>query len=255
MVEVGGHIQSVERAAAVLRILGSAGKPLRLAEIASALGLAKATTFGIIRTLRDVGFVHQDRETSDYSLGDGLRDLGRASLDPHDLRSHAMNWSDALASRTRLEVLVAMPQLDGARIVHHVFRPDDSAQVLRVDEVLPFHATALGKVVLAFAAGIASPTPGLERYTQRTFTRRTSFDAEMRGVAERGWATEQAEFVPGVGAVAVPLRGFGGLGVGAVAVSGPLERVFRHAGPAMDDVVSATLETAVAISRSLGVRP
>lgn len=247
-------IQSVERAAAILRILASAGRPLRLAEIAGALGLAKPTVFGIIRTLRDVGFVHQDRTTSDYSLGDGIRHLERASIDPHDLRSHAMNWSDALASRTRLEVLIAVPQLDGAHIVHHVFRPDDSAQDLRVDEVLPFHATALGKVVLAFGAGIAAPNPELEAYTHRTITRRLTFDTEILRVRERGWAGERAEFIPGTGAVSVPLRGFGGLGVGAVAVSGPLERVFHPAGGPHDDIVSATLETAAAISRSLGVR-
>ena len=246
-------IQSVERATAILRILSSAGRPLRLAEIAGALGLAKPTTFGIIRTLRDVGFVQQDKTTSDYSLGDGVRHLERATFDPHDLRSHAMNWSDALASRTRLEVLIAVPQSDGARIIHHVFRPDDSEQSLRLDEVLPFHATALGKVALAFGAGIASPSPDLERYTQRTLTRRVTFDAEIVRVLERGWASERAEFMPGIGAVSVPLRGFGGLGVGALAVSGPLERIFRHAGEPHDELVAATLETAAAISRSLVV--
>ena len=52
----------------------------------------------------------------------------------------------------------------------------------------------------------------------------------------------------------MPLRGFGGLGVAAVAVSGPLERVYRHAGGPHDDIVTATFETAAAISRSLGVR-
>ena len=247
-------IQSVERATAILRILASAGRPLRLAEVSGALGLAKPTTFGIIRTLRDVGFVHQDPTTSDYSLGDGVRHLERAIIDPHDLRSHAMNWSDALASRTRLEVLIAVPQLDGARIVHHVFRPDDSAQQLRIDEVLPFHATALGKVVLAFGAGIAPSGLDLRRYTQRTLTKRVTFDAEMEQVSDQGWAVERAEFMPNIGAVAVPLRGFGGLGVGAVAVTGPLERVFRHAAGVQDGVLAATLETATAISRSLGVR-
>lgn len=247
-------IQSVDRATAILRILASAGRPLRLAEIAVALGLAKPTTFGIIRTLRDVGFVHQDRITSDYSLGDGVRHLERARIDPHDLRSHAMNWSDALASRTRLEVLIAVPQLDGARIVHHVFRPDDSAQTLRIDEVLPFHATALGKIVLAFAAGIASPTLELERYTHRTLTNRAAFEADMSGVRARGWASERAELDPGIGALAVPLRGFGGLGLGAVAVSGPHERVFHHTGTPRDHLVTATLETGAAISRSLGMR-
>lgn len=252
---VPGAIQSVERAAAVLRILGGAGRPLRLSEIADALDLPKPTVFGLVRTLRDVGFVHQDRTTSDYSLGDGVRNLHESGLDPHDLRSHAMNWSDALASRTRLEVHIGFPDSEGARIVHHVFRPDDSTQELRVGEVLPFHASALGKVMLGFVAGTPTTAHVLERYTSRTLVNRSALDAEMFRVRRRGWASDGGELTPGIGAVAVPLRGYGGIGVGALSVSGPVERVFRHAGPPLDAIVEATIDTAGSISRSLGLQP
>ncbi|MBC7630079.1 IclR family transcriptional regulator [Aeromicrobium sp.] len=249
-----GAIQSIERAAAVLRILGGAGRPLRLSEIADALDLPKPTVFGIVRTLRDVGFVHQDRSTSEYSLGDGVRNLHESGLDPHDLRSHAMSWTDALASRTHLEVHIGVPDPGGARIVHHVFRPDDSTQQLRVGEVLPFHASAMGKVMLGFVAGTPTRARVLDRYTQRTLVNRSALDADMHGVRERGWASERGELLPEVGAVAVPLRGYGGIGVGALAVVGPLERVFRHAGPPLADIVDATVDTAVSISRSLGLQ-
>ena len=39
-------------------------------------------------------------------------------------------------------------------VVHHVFRPDDTFQTLDVGSLLPLHACALGKVLLAFG-----PTP------------------------------------------------------------------------------------------------
>ena len=39
---------------------------------------------------------------------------------------------------------------EGVLIVHHVFRPDSTLQILEVGEVLPLHATALGKAVLAY---------------------------------------------------------------------------------------------------------
>lgn len=250
-----GPIQSIERAAAILRILGSAGRPLQLSEIASALDLPKATAFGLVRTLRDVGFVDQERTGSGYALGTGIRHLDHASLDPHDLRSHAMSWTDALASRTSLEVLVGVPDPRGARIVHHVFRPDDSVQHLRIDEVMPLHATALGKVMLGFAAGTPTSTSALTRYTAKTLVTRSALDAQMHRVRERGWAAEHGEMLAGTGAVAAPLRGYGGLGVGGVAVVGPIERVYRHGGPAHDAIVAAVLDTADAISRSLGHQP
>src|SRR5262245_45788003 len=54
---VPGAIQSIERAAAVLRLLGSTDRPLGLNELAAALDLPRPTAHGIVRTLRDVGFV------------------------------------------------------------------------------------------------------------------------------------------------------------------------------------------------------
>src|SRR3954464_14877375 len=79
-----GTIQSIERAAAVLRLLGGAGRPLALAEVAAPLDLPRPTVHGILRTLRDVGFVEQDRDTGRYSLGSGLRRLN-GGWDRHEL--------------------------------------------------------------------------------------------------------------------------------------------------------------------------
>src|SRR4051794_5885849 len=60
---VPGSIQSIERAAAILRTLATGSGPLRLAEISTSLHLSKGTAHGILRTLAEVGFVDQDRDT------------------------------------------------------------------------------------------------------------------------------------------------------------------------------------------------
>ncbi|MDO9380715.1 MAG: IclR family transcriptional regulator C-terminal domain-containing protein [Nocardioidaceae bacterium] len=246
-----GPLQSVERAAAVLRVLGGAGRPLELAEIAAVLDLPKTTAFGLVRTLRDVGFVDQPPPGSAYTLGSGLTDLDRLGLDPHDLRSHATNWADALAAHVRLEVLVSMPQDDGVRVVHHVFRPDDTAQVLRVGESLPLHATATGKVVLATTASRGARPSVLERFTTRTVRTRAELEGELQKVRRQGWASALGEHQPGVGSVAVALRGLGGLAVGAVAVVGPVDKVFGPGGEARADVVREVRSTGRSISRAL----
>lgn len=43
-------------------------------------------------------------------------------------------------------------------IVHHVFRPDSSLQILEVGEMLPLHATALGKPSLPTCPRTCRPT-------------------------------------------------------------------------------------------------
>jgi DNA-binding IclR family transcriptional regulator len=193
-----GTIQSIERAAAMLRLLGSAGRPLALAEIAAPLDLARPTAHGILRTLREVGFVDQDRDTGRYSLGAGLRRLG-GGWDRHDLRSRAMNWADSLAGSTGQEALLGMPAGPAVELVHHVFRPDGSPQRLRTGEQLPLHATAVGKCLLAFAP-IAVPRAhelDLQRYTGRTVVAVGLLNEHLAAVRHRGWAAESGEHRPG----------------------------------------------------------
>jgi len=142
-----GRIQSIERAVAVLRLLGAAPHDLALQEIAESLELPKGTTHGIVATLRHVGFVRQDRVSARYRLDSELQGLPGGGLDPHLLRSQSMNWADSLAANTGEAVLIGIPASDGVEVIHHVFCPDGSPQRFRLGEIRPVHASALGKVL------------------------------------------------------------------------------------------------------------
>lgn len=247
-----GAIQSIERAAAVLRLLGSAGRPLGLNEIAAALDLPRPTAHGIVRTLRDVGFVDQDESTTRYSLGTGLHELGH-TRDRHDLRAAAMNWADALAGSTGLAVHLGVAENRTVRLVHHVFRPDGTRQHLRTGEELPLHATALGKCLLAFAP-VATPRArelDLQPWTGRTCTAAAALDKHLATARHRGWASDTGEFEPGVGGAAAPVRASGGVVVGALGVVGPVEELFGVGGelrPKLAELLlNATREVSVAL--------
>ena len=118
-------------------------------DLAGELGLPKGTVHGILRTLHEVGFVEQDAETGKYQLGAALLHMGSSYLDGNELRTRALNWSDALASRSSESVRIGTLHEGQVLVVHHVFRPDDSRQALEVGALLPAHATAMGKVLLA----------------------------------------------------------------------------------------------------------
>lgn len=247
-----GSIQSIERAAAMLRVLGTADEPLALGEVAGALSLPKATTHGILRTLREVGFVDRDPATGRYALGDGLQRLGTVRVDAQELRSLAMNWADELAARTGLSVLVGHLRHGDVQVAHHVFRPDGSPQRLRVGELLPAHATALGKVLLAHAPTTGTGQRNLPRYTSRTLTAQSQLLEALADARQDGYAHETGEHAPDQASVAAPVRGTGGLVVGAVAVLGPLERVLDGGHRPRRTVVDGTVRAARAISDAIG---
>jgi DNA-binding IclR family transcriptional regulator len=248
---VPGTVQSIERAAAVLRLLAAAPDGLGVADLGNALGLAKPTVHGILRTLQQVGFVEQDHTGAHYHLSDIFGRLGESYLDPNELRSRAINWADSLASRSG-EVVRVGRLVDGkVEVVHHVFRPDDSDQDLDVGTTLPPHATALGKAVLAFDTSGAARPRRLEAYTTRTITDPNRLAEELATVRARGWASELEEHTVELASIAAPIRGLGGLVVGAVGLAGRLERIcdskLRH----RPDLISMVRTTAEAIARDL----
>ncbi|QKG27331.1 IclR family transcriptional regulator [Actinomadura verrucosospora] len=249
-----GPVQSIERAAAILRLLAASSGRLGVGEIAGSLGLARGTAHGILRTLERVGFVEQDGGTGKYQLGAALLHLGTSYLDVNELRSRAINWADALASRSGEAVRIGT-LLDGkVLVVHHVFRPDDTLQALDVGSLLPLHATALGKALLAHDANAAASIRDteLESYCRRTITDPRLLARAATRVRENGWAAEVEELSIGEAGIAAPIRGYGGLVVGAIGISGAVERICDTGRVPEPRLVAFVRDAARAVSRDLG---
>jgi DNA-binding IclR family transcriptional regulator len=250
---VPGSIQSIERAAAILRVLAAGPGPLRLAEISASLQLSKGTAHGILRTLAEVGFVEQDRDSGRYRIGVGLCDLSSGYLDVNELRARSMNWADPLAARSGEAVRVGVLSGADALVVHYVFRPDHGQQQADVGAVLPGHATALGKVLLAHHPGALAllPSRGLTSYTSRTLGSHSALAAVITQIRSQGFAVEFGEHLPDQAGIAAPIFGSGGLVVGAVAVHGDLDRICDAAGTARTRLVALVVDCARAIAREI----
>jgi DNA-binding IclR family transcriptional regulator len=253
---VPGRIQSIERAAAILRLLSGRSRRLGVAALAGELGLPKATVHGILRTLHQVGFVEQDAESGKYQLGAALLHMGSSYLDGNELRTRALNWSDALAARSNESVRIGTLHDGQILIVHHVFRPDDSRQALDVGALLPAHATAMGKMLLASSDYAFEELTNTElgRFTDATVTHVEKLRGELGEVRRRGWAAEIEELVVGEVSIAAPISDRRGAVVGAIGISGPVERLCESGGT-KTELVSYVREAARAISRDLGAIP
>jgi DNA-binding IclR family transcriptional regulator len=250
-------IQSIERASAILRLLSGRTRRLSLTEIAGELRLPKGTAYGILRTLLSVGFVEQDPESARYRMGAALLHLGSSYLDENELRARALNWSDWLAAKTNETVRLGTLHDAQVLVVHHVFRPDNSPHALEIGRLLPVHATALGKVLLAhhsyLADAVANDGP-FPRITDSTITDLKLLASEVDRVRDQGWAAEVSELIDGEAACAAPIRDRRGIAIGAVGVSGPVERICEGL-QLRTDIVTLVREAARTISRDLGSLP
>ena len=246
-------IQSVERAAAILGALGSGTPRLGVTEIAERVGLAKPTVYGLLRTLEKHDLVVQDPDSGKYSLGPGVLQLGNAYLDGSELRARSLLWAEALAQRASEAVWVAT--LSGSRVIvlHHVFRPDNTVQILEVGAAIPWHACALGHAIAAYLPATASArvmTADLVPLTGRTKITRAALSRALARVRKNGYAVEDQEATVGDAGVAAPIMNRHGTVAGAIGVVGPAERLLAPG--TRDELARAVVESARSVSRDLG---
>ena len=227
-----------------------------MVELSGELCLPKGTVHGLLRTLQRVGFVEQDQETGKYQLGAALLHMGSSYLDGNELRARGLNWSDSLATRTQEAVRIGTLHDSQVLIVHHVFRPDDSLQVLDVGTLLPAHATALGKVLLANHPSVRAELDKRElvAFTGATITDHARLEREVAQVREQGWSAEVGEISPDQASIAAPISDRQGGVAGAIAIAGSPARLLDAQQPRAD-LLGCVREAARAVSRELGAIP
>ena len=168
--------------------------------------------------------VVQERGSSRYQLGPAVLRLGNVYLDTLELRSRAVPWAEDLARRTGLAVRTGVLLIDDVVIIHHEPRPDGSRQMPEVGIVIPAHASALGKAMLAFLPEdekrvLASGE--LRSMTGETITSPEALREQLDAVRSSGIAREQDEAVIGEGSLASPVFDSCGEAVGAIGVVVP----------------------------------
>jgi DNA-binding IclR family transcriptional regulator len=247
-------VQSVQRAARLLRELATSGPRLGVTELAERIGVSKPTVHALLRTLEAEGFVRQERESNKYLLGSALLRLGNSYLETQELRSRSVAWADTLAERTGEAVWVAV--LDDDRrvlVVHHVFRQGSGVQILELGASVPWNTCALGKALVSFL-----PQPRqrdmlageLARLTGKSIVDPDVLAAQLEETRQSGYALEDQESTLGEAGIASPVFDRYGDPAGAIGIVGPVERLLGEADRQRHAV--AVREVATLLSRELG---
>lgn len=241
------HVAAVQRAVAVLDSLADGTPELGTNEIARRTGINASTVSRLLATLAEAGLVEHDAESGRYRLGLRLLHLGNAVLARLDLREIARPHLTDLARVTGESVTLSAPGEHEAVTVDFVQSTASIQSVARVGRPSVAHATAVGKVYLAFGGQL--PDGELERFTDRTITDRDALAAEAASTVDRGWAQVAGEREDDLNAIAAPVLGNHGTLVAILGVQGPSS---RFDSTAMERAIEPLLEHATAISSEAG---
>jgi IclR family acetate operon transcriptional repressor len=245
-------VPAVERAARLLEILESGGRPMTITELARQLGINKGTVRDLLETLRAHGLLERDEDRKQYRLGPRLARLGMAALGQLDLASAARPYLAELAKEVNGAVLLVVPHGDRATIVDKVDGGRVAVEVsATVGRRIRLAAGALGKI---FLAPLDQPSrtqylADLTRPTARTITNPVDYTAQIEAARRQGYATDDEEYLAGVRATAAPVVDARGRVVAAVLVIGLTGSLRVEDLP---KVGAATASTARCISAALG---
>jgi IclR family acetate operon transcriptional repressor len=244
-------VAAVERALAVLDALGDGAAELGTNEIARRTGINASSVSRLLATLADAGMVEHVQATGRYRLGLRLVQLGNVVLGRLDLREIARPHLQALVDETGETATLSVPGEQDAFTVDFVQSAATVQSVARVGRPSIAHATATGKVLLAFGAASLPPDP-LTAYTERTIASRGALEDELVKVRRARYATAAGEREPHLNAIAAPVFGARGELAAIVGVQGPASRFGRDA---MRAALASLLPHAEAVSRELGWEP
>src|SRR5919202_6767037 len=224
-VNAAQRVQSVARAAELLKALGAAGGEASVFDLADRCALNRSTAWRILATLEDSGLVERDPGTGRYAAGYALVALAAAAgHEPLVRRAHPL--LRALAEACAETASLAIPRNLQLVYVDQVQAPHVMAANW-LGRPTPLHATSTGKALLAWLGGddVAAALPArLQRFTDTTITTRAALTAELGDVRARGFAVSRGELEPALWGVSAPVLD-GGRPVAVVSVWGAEARV------------------------------
>jgi IclR family acetate operon transcriptional repressor len=241
-------VGAVQRAVAVVDALAESDVELGTNEIARRTGLNPSTVSRLLATLVAGGLVEHVPDSGRYRLGPRLLQLGNVVLGRLDLRQVTRPHLEALVDSTGETATLSASGDRDAVTVDFVQSPFSVQGVARLGRPSIAHATATGKVLLAFGRRELPPGP-LKSYTNRTIAKRSELAAELETIRERGYAYNFGERETDLHAIAAPVWGSHGELAAVIGVQGPATRFDREA---MDAAVEALLEHAREVSLELG---
>ena len=206
------------------------GHPVRSAtEVSQIVDMPRSTTYRYLQTLRSYGLIEEHGDRG-YRLGTRVLQLARVARSGLGLSEIALPVMRRVSERSGEAVLLT--RRSGQSVVC-IERVDASPHRIRLTyergHVLPVHAGASAKVLLAFAEPLeieqVLETATLTRFTSRTVVDPKRLRKQLAEIRAAGHVVTDGEVDEGVRGIAAPIFDREGRVVAGLSIVGPGYRV------------------------------
>ena len=192
-------------------------------EISREIDIPPSTSYRILAALRKYDYVRQNKKDARYFLGFTPLRLAEAVVEGMDLSAICLPYLEELHNQTEETTFFAL--FNGQNCVTmETCGQVDSRVAVGLGEVMPMHASAAAKAVLAFLPGKEQERflqgLKLEVYTPHTLRSAGALRRELAKIRKTGIATINQEFHNGISAMAAPIFSSEGRPAGSIALVG-----------------------------------
>lgn len=246
-------IQSLQRVFDLLDLVGSSTQPLTLREISVESGIPRSSTYRFLRNLEIRGYLRCDT-SGRYHLGLKFLALQQKGEENFELKNIARPYLEELNQVTGETVHLGVRFRNRVLYVDSIESPQLIRMIAQVGSTIGVYCTALGKVLLmdldsAEIVEILNADPML-KLTEFTIIKPAEFIEKLDQVKKQGFGLDDRESSLDSRCVGAPIRDRDGKIIGAISVSGPLNRMTGTY--LKSTVVPALLKVTSEISKALG---
>ena len=220
-------VEALARGFALVNAVSKSSAPLGLSELSKETGLSISTIQRLTYTLQALGLIDRDQKSKKFRVGPRLIAMAFDVTRNLSIKNVAHPIMVDLASE--LNEVVGLGASSGHDIILLDIIIIKTQEILNINlspgDTLPLHATASGKVILAFLpesqAEALLANELLAGITANTITSVPSLRDQLSEVRRCGYATAMDEGAYGLTTIAAPVRNNAGDVVAALAVLVP----------------------------------
>lgn len=242
-------VRAADTVLAVLETVAWAGEPLGVTQIATRLQATKSAIFRHLQTLVDRAYLVQDSSTNRYRLGPKAFLIGHLAPRSWDLAQILEGLMREVRDELGLAVVLSTPSPRGAFVAATMPGLHPIEIGVRPGSEMALHASAQGKVFLAFGPSTLADDAELPRLTIHTITDSAVLAREIEMVRAQGYAVAPEQVLLGCNAIAAPVWDHRGTLVAALAFVGSIQHL--HPDP-QQNLIEAIRALAARASRQLG---
>ncbi|MCW5579793.1 MAG: IclR family transcriptional regulator [Luteimonas sp.] len=220
------HVRQAANVLELLEYFAARKHPATLAEISDDLGWPRSSTYNLVTTLVDAGFLYEPQVRRAYYPTRRWLVLAQDAADAEPLPEALHELAVAVARATGETTAIGAAAGTHASLLDVVESTHAVRFFARVGDRIPIHASSLGRALLAQATPAERKALyrklGFERYSDTTPLSAEAVELALREADARGYHQSDSEFLPDLAGVSLPLP-FPARRL-AVVVAGPVSR-------------------------------